>query len=82
MSPTQPGAVSAGLAVLAGISIAEPRPMAPQNETKATRGGWTLNLALAHEEVNPVPNLAAAANSREAFVTFERPLPPAAVPLR
>ncbi len=45
--------------------------MAPQNETKATRGGWTLNLVLAHEVVNPVPNLAAAANSREAFVTFE-----------
>lgn len=45
--------------------------MTPQNEVKVTRGGWSLNLVLAAETVNPVPNLAAAANSREAFVTFE-----------
>jgi hypothetical protein len=31
----------------------------------------SLNLTLANEAVNPVPNLAAAANSREAFVNFE-----------
>jgi hypothetical protein len=36
-----------------------------------TRGGWSLNLTLANETVNPVPNLAAAANSREALVNFE-----------
>lgn len=57
--------------VVASISNAEPQPMAPQNEVKRTRGGWSLNLILAQETVNPVPNLAAAANSREAFVTFE-----------
>nr|WP_083169380.1 MspA family porin [Mycobacterium aquaticum] len=45
--------------------------MAAQNDTKSTRGGWSLNLTLANEVVNPVPNLAAAPNSREAFVTFE-----------
>ncbi|MDM1885815.1 MspA family porin [Mycobacteroides chelonae] len=45
--------------------------MAAQNEVKVTRGGWRLNLTLANETVNSVPNLAAAANSREAFVTFE-----------
>jgi hypothetical protein len=45
--------------------------MAGHNEAKTTRGGWSLNLTLANETVNPVPNLAAAANSREAFVNFE-----------
>ncbi|MFD6196338.1 MspA family porin [Mycobacteriaceae bacterium NPDC060252] len=52
-------------------SAAEPREMAEQNEIKVTRGGWNLHLTLARESVNSVPNLAAAANSREAFVTFE-----------
>ncbi|AWG64758.1 MspA family protein [Mycobacteroides abscessus] len=71
---------AAGLAALSAISVAitsapistaEPQPMAPQHEMKVTRGGWSLNLTLAEETINPVPNLAAAANSREAFVTFE-----------
>ncbi|MGR6977510.1 MspA family porin [Mycobacteroides abscessus] len=54
-----------------GLGSAEPQEMAPRNEVKLTRGGWSLNLTLANEVVNSVPNLAAAANSREAFVTFE-----------
>lgn len=50
---------------------AEPRELPGQNEVKVTRSGWKLNLILANETVNSVPNLAAAANSREAFVSFE-----------
>jgi MspA protein len=54
-----------------GVAGADPQTMADHNEAKTTRGGWNLNLTLANETVNPVPNLAAAANSREAFVNFE-----------
>jgi MspA protein len=54
-----------------GVAGADPHAMPDHNEVKTTRGGWTLNLTLANETVNPVPNLAAAANSREAFVDFE-----------
>lgn len=50
---------------------AEPLPMAAQDEVKLTRGGWSLHLKLSNETINSVPNLAAAANSREAFVSFE-----------
>ena len=45
--------------------------MAAKTDTKLTRGGHSLTLTLANETVNSVPNLAAAANSREAFVTYE-----------
>jgi hypothetical protein len=45
--------------------------MPARSEAKSTRGGWNLHLTLASETVNSVPNLAAAANSREAFVNFE-----------
>jgi hypothetical protein len=54
-----------------GVAGADPQTMADHNEAKTTRRGWSLNLTLANEAVNPVPNLAAAANSREAFVNFE-----------
>jgi hypothetical protein len=54
-----------------GVAGADPQAMADHNEAKTTRGGWNLNLTLANETINPVPNLAAAANSREAFVNFE-----------
>jgi hypothetical protein len=53
------------------VAGADPQAMPAHNEAKTTRGGWDLNLTLANETVNPVPNLAAAANSREAFVNFE-----------
>jgi hypothetical protein len=49
---------------------AEPVPMTAQHMDKATRDGWQLSLALDHELVNSVPNLANATNSREAFVTL------------
>jgi hypothetical protein len=69
--------VSAAIAVLAvvftacDVAVADPQAMPAHNEAKTTRGGWRLDLTLANETVNPVPNLAAAANSREAFVNFE-----------
>lgn len=49
---------------------AEITPTPVQNIQKATRDGWQLALKLENEFVNSVPNLAAAANSREAFVTL------------
>lgn len=48
---------------------AEPVAMNPQSYDKTSRDGWLLNITLDHEVVNSVPNLAGAANSREAFVT-------------
>lgn len=44
--------------------------MAPQSYSKTTPDGWNLTLSIDGERVNSVPNLAAAANSREGFVTF------------
>jgi hypothetical protein len=61
--------VFAGLA-LAPSGHAEPVSMAPQLYSKQTSDGWALTLSIRDEVVNSVPNLAAAANSREAFVTF------------
>ncbi|MUL46333.1 MspA family porin [Mycobacterium sp. CBMA293] len=43
--------------------------MAPQVYDKVTADGWHLDIRIHDETVNSVPNLAAAANSREAFVT-------------
>jgi MspA len=54
-----------------GMAGADPQAMPAHNDTKTTRGGWNLNLTLANETVNPVPNLAAATDSHEAFVSFE-----------
>ncbi|HEV7422082.1 MAG TPA: MspA family porin [Mycobacterium sp.] len=49
---------------------AEPADMATQQYSKATRDGWNLTLSIDSERVNSVPNLAAALNSREGFVTL------------
>ena len=49
---------------------AEPVEMAGQQYSKTTRDGWHLALSIDNERVNSVPNLAAALNSREGFVTF------------
>lgn len=63
----------AALCVVGGMVPApahgEPTPMAPQVHTKDTRDGWHLQISIDNEAVNSVPNLAAAANSREGFVT-------------
>ncbi|MUL64449.1 MspA family protein [Mycobacterium sp. CBMA 234] len=48
---------------------AEPVAMAPQVYDKVTRDGWHLQIKIDHEAINSVPNLAAATNSREGFVT-------------
>jgi MspA protein len=48
---------------------AEPVSMASQVYEKVSRDGWHLNIKIENELVNSVPNLAAAANSREGFVT-------------
>jgi hypothetical protein len=54
---------------MAPVVHADPVEMRPQTYDKVSRDGWSLNIRLDHEVVNSVPNLAAAANSREAFVT-------------
>jgi len=59
------------LAALAGAPAqAEPVDMATQQYSKTTRDGWHLTLSIDNERVNSVPNLAAAVNSREGFVTL------------
>jgi hypothetical protein len=59
------------LTSLAGAPAqAEPMDMATQQYSKTTRDGWHLNLSIDNERVNSVPNLAAALNSREGFVTL------------
>ena len=73
-SPLQFTAMTlAALCVSGGMTPApargDPTPMAPQVYTKDTRDGWHLQIKLDNEAVNSVPNLAAAANSREGFVT-------------
>lgn len=50
---------------------AEPVAMAPQAYSKTTTDGWRLSINLDNEVVNSVPNLAAAVNSREGFVTVK-----------
>lgn len=60
--------IAAGLQYAPHAS-AEPVTMAPQVYDKTTADGWHLDIRIHDETVNSVPNLAAAANSREAFVT-------------
>ncbi|MUL50161.1 MspA family porin [Mycobacterium sp. CBMA293] len=43
--------------------------MAPQVYDRVTPDGWHLNIQIKDETINSVPNLAAASNSREGFVT-------------
>jgi hypothetical protein len=59
------------VAVLEGAPAwAEPVDLATQQYSKTTRDGWQLTLSIDNERVNSVPNLAAALNSREGFVTL------------
>jgi hypothetical protein len=48
---------------------ADPVDMAPQVFDKVSRDGWHLQIKIDNERINSVPNLAAAVNSREGFVT-------------
>jgi hypothetical protein len=65
------GAIGTLLCAYAGMAQAhaEPVVMAPQTYDKVSRDGWHLSIKIENEVVNSVPNLAAAANSREGFVT-------------
>ena len=59
------------LAALASAPAeAAPVEMTNQQYSKTTRDGWHLTLSIENERVNSVPNLAAALNSREGFVTL------------
>lgn len=51
------------------VAHADIAEMAPQVYDKVTRDGWHLQIRIDHESINSVPNLAAATNSREGFVT-------------
>lgn len=62
-------AMSVASICAAPAAKAEPTGMPPQVYDKISPDGWHLHLQIKDEVVNSVPNLAAAANSREAFVT-------------
>ncbi|GAC1410902.1 MAG: MspA family porin [Mycobacterium sp.] len=62
-------AVTLGALGISAPAQADPIDMAPQSYDKVSRDGWHLNIRIDHEVINSVPNLAAAANSREGFVT-------------
>jgi MspA len=67
------GVVTAAAAVIffgSPPALADPVDMARQHYSKVTRDGWNLDISIQGERINSVPNLAAAVNSREAFVTF------------
>jgi len=71
---TPVGAIASIAVILGAFSgvapaQADPSEMAPQSYDKVSRDGWHLNIHIDHEVINSVPNLAAAVNSREGFVT-------------
>jgi hypothetical protein len=66
------GVVTAAAAVIffgSPPALADPVDVAPQHYSKVIRDGWNLDILIQGERINSVPNLAAAVNSREAFVT-------------
>ncbi|MUL48911.1 MspA family porin [Mycobacterium sp. CBMA293] len=63
------GVIATGTAVAPASAHADSMQMAPQVYDKVTRDGWHLQIKIDNESINSVPNLAAAANSREGFVT-------------
>lgn len=63
------GATVTGLSTMIAPAHAEPLPMPAQHYEKVSRDGWQLSIDVSNETINSVPNLAAAANSREGFVT-------------
>ncbi|MGL6234033.1 MAG: MspA family porin [Segniliparus sp.] len=64
------GLVLALGAATAASASADPVKMASKNMDETTRDGWHIHIDTDNEVVNAIPNLAAAANSREAFVTL------------
>lgn len=63
------GVVGTGAALTAPRAHADVAEMAPQVYDKVSRDGWHLQIRIDDESINSVPNLAAAVNSREGFVT-------------
>lgn len=66
-------AAAASVCVLGAVEAtpahADIAQMAPQVYDKVSRDGWHMQIKIDHESINSVPNLAAAVNSREGFVT-------------
>jgi hypothetical protein len=64
--------VAASVAVVsAGVAHADPVPIADVSQSADTDDGWHVTAALSKMTVNSVPNMAATALTKEAFVTGE-----------
>jgi hypothetical protein len=63
------GVLGATTAIAPQVAHADVVNMAPQIFDKVSRDGWHLQIKIDNESINSVPNLAAAVNSREGFVT-------------
>ena len=64
--------VAATLLVMTdGVAAAEPLPLADVSRSAVTRDGWQLTASLKNMTINSVPNFAATAFTREAFVSAE-----------
>jgi len=57
--------------VSAGVAHADPVPIADVSQSADTDDGWHVTASLSKITVNSVPNMAATALTREAFVTGE-----------
>jgi len=57
--------------VCAGVAHADPVPIADVSQSADTDDGWHVTASLSKITVNSVPNMAATALTREAFVTGE-----------
>jgi hypothetical protein len=57
------------LCVTAGVARADPIPLADVTQSADTDDNWHLSAALTRMAMNSVPNMAATAFTREAFVT-------------
>ena len=66
------GVIGAVVLVMGGgVAAAEPLPLAEVSRSAVTRDGWQLTASLKNMMINSVPNFAATAFTREAFVTAE-----------
>ncbi|OZF30721.1 MspA family porin [Rhodococcus sp. 14-2483-1-2] len=62
-------AVMVGSLAFAGSASATPTPLADKFASTVTDDGWTLDLTASNLSVNPVPNVATTAFTREGFVS-------------
>jgi hypothetical protein len=64
--------VAASLGVLStGLAHADPQPVADVTQSADTDDGWHVSASLSKMTINSVPNMAATALTKEAFVTGE-----------